>query len=206
MNEKFQWIFFDVGTTLVDEERAYNHRVYDMIKDTNILFEEFDKKRIELAKQGLDGNRETIQYFNLKKTPWHSEDEILYEDTIDVLSYLVNRGYKLGIIANQKQGLENRLAEFGILKYFDLVIASEEIGVSKPSKEIFEMAVDKVNFNPLECIMIGDRLDNDIFPAKQIGMKTIWMKQGLARYQDKSFAEDKADWIVNSFSELKDIF
>lgn len=147
MNEKFHWIFFDVGTTLVDEERAYNHRVYDMIKDTNITFDEFDKK-----------------------------------------------------------GLENRLAEFGILKYFDPVIASEEIGVSKPSKEIFEMAVAKVNFKPLECIMIGDRLDNDIIPAKQIGMKTIWMKQGLVRNQDKSLAEDCADWIVNSFSGLRDIF
>ena len=70
-----KWLFFDVGTTLVDEEKAYDHRVLDIIKDTNISFEEFDNKRIELAKRGLDGNSAAIKHFNLIKTPWHSEDE-----------------------------------------------------------------------------------------------------------------------------------
>ena len=48
-----KWIFFDVGTTLVDEEKAYDHRVFDMIKDTNITFEEFNNKRIELAREKI---------------------------------------------------------------------------------------------------------------------------------------------------------
>ena len=139
-----KWIFFDVGTTLVDEEKAYDHRAFDMIKDTNITFEEFNNKRIELAREGLDGNSAAIKYFNLNKTPWHSEDEILYEDTVDVLEYLTNKGYKLGVIANQKTGLKNRLEEFCILKYFDIVIASEEVGVSKPDKKIFNLALSKV--------------------------------------------------------------
>ena len=86
-----KWIFFDVGTTLVDEEKAYDHRVFDMIKDTNITFEEFNNKRIELAKCGLDGNSAAIKFFNLNKTPWHSEEEVLYEYTIDVLDYLKSK-------------------------------------------------------------------------------------------------------------------
>ena len=69
---KVKWVFFDVGTTLVDEEKAYYNRALDMIKDTNISFKEFDNKRIELARQGLDGNSAAIKYFNLNKTPWHS--------------------------------------------------------------------------------------------------------------------------------------
>lgn len=177
------WVFLDVGTTLVDEERAYNHRASEMIQNTNITFEEFDKKRIEFAKQGLDGNSNAIKYFNFKKTLWHYEDEILYNDTIEILEYLVNKGYKLGIIANQKSGLKNRLEKFCILKYFNLVIASEEVGVSKPNKKIFEIALLKANCKARECVMIGDRLDNDIIPATQIRMKTIWIRQGLAKYQ-----------------------
>ena len=98
-----KWLFFDVGTTLVDEEKAYDHRVLDIIKDTNISFEEFYNKRIELAKCGLDGNSATIKHFNLIKTPWYSVDEVLFKDTIDVLEYLKSKGYKLGIIANQKK-------------------------------------------------------------------------------------------------------
>ena len=93
-----------------------------------------------------------------------------------------SKGHKLGIIANQKKGLETRVSEFGILKYFDLVIASEEDLVSKPDKEIFNIALSKINSKPQECIMIGDRLDNDIIPASKLGMKTIWIRQGLAIY------------------------
>lgn len=202
----FKCIFFDVGTTLVDEEKAYDHRVLEMIKDTNISFEEFDNKRIEFARLGLEGNSAAIKFFNLNKTPWHSEDELLYEDTFDVLKYLKSKEYILGIIANQKKGLENRLEEFGILKYFDIVIASEEVGVSKPNKEIFNIALSKVNRMPQECVMIGDRLDNDIVPAKQIGMKTIWIRQGLAKYQEKSIGISNSNYIIDSLIELKNIF
>lgn len=203
MNIKF--IFFDVGTTLIDEELAYNHRVYEMIKNTNISFEEFNDKRIELSKKGLDGNSEAIKYFNLKKTSWYSEDEILYDYTIEVLEYLIKKGYKLGIIANQKKGLDIRLEKFGILKYFDIVIASEEVGVSKPDIKIFNIALSKIKCLPQECVMIGDRLDNDIVPAKQIGMRTIWIKQGLAKYYDMSLGIGKADYIVDKLNDIKDI-
>ena len=200
-----KYIFFDVGTTLIDEAKAYDHRVYEMIKDSDISFEEFDNKRIELTKLGLDGNSAAIKFFDLNKTPWHSEDEVLYEDTIDVLAYLKSKKYKLGIIANQKKGLEDRLIEFGILEYFDLVIASEEVGVSKPDKEIFNIALSKTSCKPHECIMIGDRLDNDILPANQIGMKTIWVRQGLAKYQDIKLGMENANFIVSSLSEIEDI-
>ena len=202
---KVKWVFFDVGTTLVDEEKAYYNRALDMIKDTNISFKEFDNKRIELAKCGLDGNNAAIKYFNLIKTPWYSEDEVLFKDTIDVLEYLKSKGYKLGIIANQKKGLETRLSEFGILKYFDLVIASEEVLLSKPDKEIFNIALSKINSKPQECIMIGDRLDNDIIPASNLGMKTIWIRQGLAIYQEIKLGIKYADYIVGSLKEIKEI-
>ena len=42
-----QWIFFDVGSTLVDETEAYDHRLRDMIEHTDITFSAFDEKRSE---------------------------------------------------------------------------------------------------------------------------------------------------------------
>ena len=67
-----KWIFFDVGSTLVDETKAYDHRVYDMIAGTDITFKAFDDVRMIFARQGLDGNASAIQHFGLTKTPWHS--------------------------------------------------------------------------------------------------------------------------------------
>ena len=91
-----KWIFFDVGSTLVDETEAYDHRVREMIAGTNISFEEFDDARIVLAQQGLDGNSAAIKHFGLTKTPWHSDDEVPYPDTHSTLAVLRQKGYKLG--------------------------------------------------------------------------------------------------------------
>lgn len=48
-----KWIFFDVGSTLVDETDAYDHRVRDMVAGTGITFEEFDNMRIVLDIQTM---------------------------------------------------------------------------------------------------------------------------------------------------------
>lgn len=53
--------------------------------------------------------------------------------------------------------------------------------------------------------MIGDRLDNDILPANQIGMITIWVKQGLAKYQDVKLGIKHATFAVSELFEIKDI-
>ena len=197
-----KWIFFDVGSTLVDETEAYDHRVRDMIAGTNITFEEFDGVRIALAKQGFDGNSAAVKYFGLTKTPWHSEDEVPYSDAQSTLAALRQNGYKLGIIANQNPGTANRLTHWGLRQYFDVIAASAELGCAKPDKEIFEKALQLAECTPEESIMVGDRLDNDIIPAKMIGMRTVWIKSGLAKYQGAELGEGVADFQISSLSEL----
>lgn len=197
-----KWIFFDVGSTLVDETEAYDHRVRDMIADANITFEEFDKVRIALARQGLDGNSAAIKHFGLTRTPWHSEDEKPYSDVHITLAVLCQKGYKLGVIANQKRGTAERLDAWGLRQYFDVIAASAEIGYAKPDKEIFEKAFQLAGCTAQESVMVGDRLDNDIIPAKAIGMKTVWVKNGLAKYQGAELGQGVADYQINTLSEL----
>ena len=50
--------------------------------------------------------------------------------------------------------------------------------------------------------MIGDRVDNDIVPAKKLGMKTVWIKQGFGALQEPLSQSEKADYTVNNLSEL----
>lgn len=197
-----KWIFFDVGSTLVDETEAYDHRVREMIAGTSITFKEFDDVRIALARQGLDGNSAAIKHFGLTKTPWHSEDEVPYSDAHSTLAALIDKGYDLGIIANQKHGTAERLDSWGLRQYFEVIAASAEIGYAKPDKEIFEKAFELAKCTAAESIMVGDRLDNDIIPAKAIGMKTVWVKNGLAQYQSAELGEGVADYQIGSLSDL----
>lgn len=197
-----KWIFFDIGSTLIDETEAYNHRVRDIIVGTNISFEEFDDVRIALAKQGLDGNSAAIKRLGLSKTPWHSEDEVPYPDAHNTLAALRDKGYRLGIIANQKLGTAERLESWGLRQYFDVIAASAELGYAKPDKKIFEKAFELAGCIAEESVMVGDRLDNDIIPAKAIGMKTVWVKNGLAQYQGAVLGKGVADYQIGSLAEL----
>ena len=203
---KAKWLFFDVGSTLIDETECYNQRIRDAISGTDITFEQFNEKRIEFAKQNKKGDIEAIKFFGLIKTSWHTELERPYPDAENVLRQLSDMGYKIGIIANQSEGTAQRLEKWGLMRYISLVLSSAEEGVAKPNPEIFLRALSRVECEPCEAVMIGDRLDNDIYPAKKLGMKTIWIKQGMASYQNPQNEVSTADFTVNSLSEIIDIF
>ena len=197
-----KWIFFDIGSTLIDEAEAYDHRAPEIIAGTNITYQEIDDMRIALARQGFDGNSAAVKHFGLTKTPWHSEDEAPYSGAQSTLKALRSKGYNLGIIANQKLGTAERLENWGLRQYFDVIAASAELGCAKPDKEIFEKALELAGCAAQESVMIGDRLDNDIIPAKAVGMKTVWVRNGLAKYQDTGLGESVADYQIGSLSEL----
>lgn len=199
-----KWIFFDVGSTLVDETEAYNYRIRDMIKGTGITFDQFSRQRIAFAKQGVNGDTEAIKYFGLAKTPWHSEDEVPFPDAEDTLRCLCGCGYRLGIIANQSFGTADRLRSWGLLGYFDVVAASAELGVAKPDRAIFEKALELAGCKAEEAVMVGDRLDNDMVPAKALGMKTVWMRKGLSVYQTP--CKGDVDISIDHLAEMKTVF
>ena len=113
--------------------------------------------------------------------------------------------YKLGIIANQTAGTQNRLDKWGIGKYFDVVVASAEAGYAKPDLQIFELALEQSGCMAKNAAMIGDRLDNDIVPAKKLGMKTIWARQEFAKHQKINDKSAQPDYTVDNLNELLEI-
>lgn len=202
---RIKWIFFDVGSTLIDETECYNHRIRDAIAGTDITFEKFNKKRILFAKQNLKGDIEALKFFGLTKTPWHFEDERPYEETEAVLNALWERGYSIGVIANQALGTKNRLENWGLMKYINLVIASAEEGVAKPDSEIFLRALKRADCLPENAFMIGDRIDNDIEPANRLGMNTIWVRQGFSIYQQPMNEYQKAGYIADRLKDVLEV-
>ena len=203
--KEINWLFFDVGSTLIDETECYNHRIRDAIEGTDITFEQFNEKRIFFAKQNLKGDIEALKFFGLTKNPWHFEDEKPYEDAEHVLKALYEKGYNIGVIANQSLGTEKRLEGWELLKYIKLVVASAEEGVAKPDSEIFLRALSRANCPTENAIMIGDRIDNDIEPANKLGMKTIWVKQGFAVYQTPMNEFQQADYAVDRLQDILEV-
>lgn len=59
---------------------------------------------------------------------------------------------------------------------------------------------------PDNSVMVGDRLDNDIAPAKKVGMKTVWIKQGLGGVANAIHKIEQADYTIENLAELLELF
>ncbi len=200
-----KWIFFDIGSTLVDESVAYQNRIERTIAGTNVTYDDFYNKIVEISKYNQSGYNKALEAYGLKTVPWNSDDEFVYPETENCLGEL-SKHYRIGIIANQNLGSEERLEKLGLLKHIDLVIASAEEGVAKPDLRIFQIALDRANCKPEEVIMVGDRIDNDIIPANKIGMTTVWIKQGFGSYAELKTVEEQPDYIVNNLVQITELF
>ncbi len=200
------WIFFDLGSTLIDETKADLRRIREMTEGTDVTEEMFCEKRLEMIRQGLSGDPATIAFFRLTKTPWHSEDETPYPDSEPALSALKRQNFKLGIIANQNPGTEQRLAEWNLLQYFDVIAASAELGIAKPDPGIFQWALKQAGCAARNAAMIGDRMDNDIAPAKRLGMHTVRLLRGLGAYHVPQTADEQPEYTIRSLTELLILF
>ena len=199
--QEIQWLFFDIGSTLVDEEKAYEARIKTAISGKNISYQLFYDKMLSYFKENKKGDLEALSFYGLERPAWRTDLETLYPQTKGILEQL-GQDYKLGIIANQLPGLEQPLNAFGILDYFSAIFSSADLGLAKPDPAIFRLALQKTNCLPHQAIMIGDRLDNDIVPARRIGMKTIWIKQGFSRLAQVKNLEEGADWTVEKLTDL----
>jgi putative hydrolase of the HAD superfamily len=200
-----KWIFFDLGSTLIDETEADERRIREMTAGTDVTPEAYREKRLECLRQGLPGDAAAIACFGLAKTPWHSELERPCPDAAPVLAELQRRGWRLGVIANQNPGTEERLAAWDLLQYFDVVAPSAELGVAKPDPAIFRWALDRADCKPGEAVMVGDRLDNDIAPAKALGFHTVRLLRGLGACQTPRSPEEEPDHTIRELAELMDL-
>lgn len=199
-----KYLFFDIGSTLVDESECVKKRCEVIIESNNIDRQEFYDRVEECAKTDSYAVRTAALYYGAEIPRWYGELEKLYPDTKMILEILSQK-YKLGVIANQVSGTKDRLDNWGIGKYFDVVVASAEAGCAKPDLKIFNLALEQAECKPNEAVMIGDRLDNDVVPAKQLGMKTVWVRQGFAKYQSISNETEKPDFIIDTIGDILDI-
>ncbi|MDE5748403.1 MAG: HAD family hydrolase [Acetatifactor sp.] len=201
MFEGVEWLFFDIGNTLFDEQRAFEHRLYEMAQEAGVEYDWLYREAIALYGQHQKGDLGMARRLGIELPKWHREDEAPYGDAQECLRML-SRKYKIGVIANQSPGTAERLEKYGLLRYIDLVVASAEEGVSKPDHRIFQIALDKSGCTPARAVMIGDRVDNDIIPAKAMGMHTIWLRCGIWRDWQITGEQEQADCVVHSLAEI----
>jgi putative hydrolase of the HAD superfamily len=110
--------------------------------------------------------------FEITQSNW-----ILEDDTLDILQQLKIQNYKLGIFSNagDDKDVQTLVENFGIRPRFDFVLTSAACYYRKPHARAFEIALAQWSIPPEDAVMVGDSLEADIFGARNLGMRAIWI-------------------------------
>ena len=178
-------VFFDVGETILDESRFW-YSWADWLRVPRFAFfgllgsvierGEHHRKVFELLRPGvtLDALRAERRADGVLDPV--AEERDLYPDTRPCLQALAAAGLRVGLVGNQPQPIESALAEMGL--QVDFIASSERWGVAKPAPEFFERVIDAAALPPAQIAYVGDRLDNDVFPARAAGMLAVFIRRG----------------------------
>jgi HAD superfamily hydrolase (TIGR01549 family) len=215
-----RWLFFDLGNTLIREEAATECRIRQLVGSLkrygrcssvedvrSALVEasrEFAPRLITRAIEKLTDDPECRRLIEAEAR-YPKELESPYEGAEQTLRALSSR-YLIGVIANQSVGTEERLATWGLMPFISFCLSSTKVGLEKPDPAIFDLALSQAGCTASQAVMIGDRLDNDIRPARLQGWKTIRIAQGFARFQSPRDRFDKADLTVAHVKLLVPVF
>lgn len=205
-------VFFDVGETLVDEQRLY--RDYAMRMEVTY---EFFMERIEAAMADRQPVRNVFSAvkpgFDFKAARAQREAEgkkfvigtgDIYHDAADALATLKARGYFIGIVGNQPATAETMLRESGLAA--DFIATSEGWGVAKPDPAFFAKVIEAAGMDPHHIAYVGDRVDNDVLPARASGMWPILIRRGpWGRAQWDWPEASQARHRIESLAELPEL-
>lgn len=195
-------IVFDVGETLVDESKAWVSQataagvpVFTFIALFGSLIERAEDHRKIWGELGIP--------------PPKSSPEItradLYPDVLPCIESARAAGFSIGIAGNQPAGAAEQLADAGLAA--DFIASSAQWGVNKPSEKFFERVVDETGVEASSILYVGDRLDNDILPARSMGMQTAFLLRGPWGHVHARWPEAQlADFRVDSLAALTELW
>jgi len=127
----------------------------------------------------------------------------LREGMLELIEKLRNKNFLLGLAANQPAGSLKIMEKLGILQYFKYKEVSGSTGLRKPDPRLLLESCKGLGVSPQEAIMVGDRIDNDIVPAKTIGMIAIRLISGRHANQQARSGYERPDADVHNVEELE---
>lgn len=120
---------------------------------------------------------------------------------IELLDYLTRRGYNLYILSNGFIEVQHKkLQSAGIEDYFERMVLSDEIGINKPDRRLFDYALEVTHSQAADTLMIGDNYDADILGAMQAGWGQIYFDRN-----HRGITTQEPQHTVHSLKEVMDI-
>lgn len=225
---KYEIIIFDADETLFDFKKSER----DAFKNTMLEFEieydenhhlkiyhdinaaiwkEFEEGLITQKKLKVERFKRLSEKLNTifdeiefakSYTKHLSYASYLYEDSTTLVENLY-KDYRLTIVTNGLKDVQDRrIRKSTIAKYFEDIVVSEEVMVSKPDPKIFELALNNINHtDKSKVIIVGDSLTSDIQGGINSGIDTCWFNPNRI----ENITNIKPTYEISNLMELKSI-
>jgi HAD superfamily hydrolase (TIGR01662 family) len=206
-------VVFDVGETLVDESREYGtwadwlgvpRHTFSSVFGAVIALGNDYREAFQYFQPGFSLDTERARRAEAGKPETFGESD-LYPDALPAMEALRAMGVWVGVAGNQTSRAGDILRKLDLPA--DLIATSDDWNASKPDAEFFRMLLSAVPWAAGEIIYVGDRLDNDLKPAKAAGMRTAFIRRGPWGYilEHHPDLPETADWRMTSLVELPEI-
>ncbi|WP_329060619.1 HAD family hydrolase [Amycolatopsis sp. NBC_01480] len=177
-------VVFDVGETILDETWEYGawadwldvpRHTFSSVFGAVIATGGDYRDAFQRFRPGFDLHAEREKRADAGVAEVFTADD-LYQDAVGCLSELCALGIRVGLAGNQTARNERTLR--GLDLPVDFIGTSENWGVEKPDDSFFEKVVEVAGVPRERILYVGDRLDNDVWPAQRCGLATAWIRRG----------------------------
>jgi putative hydrolase of the HAD superfamily len=163
----------------------------------------FFRRVLQLARRGApaaaqvsDGGADLVHIEAVAERIWqqHLVDNLWSRPlpgVVPALESLRAAGLRMAVVSNSEGTLAALLDRMDFTRHFDTVVDSWVLGVTKPSPEIFQAALDRLGARAEEAIMVGDSFKADVLGAQAAGIRAALIDPGdlyrdarVARFPD----------------------
>lgn len=219
-------VFFDLFFTLITPTYNLEQNEYDILKLSQEEWESYAEEsslynkralgHITTSEQIIETIIETIPYTYSKEQKLQvlqAREQRMYnalnnvsEEIITTLKWLKAKGLKLYLISNADFIDCKHWVDSTLYPFFDDAIFSCNVGLLKPDKQIYQLALNRSNLNPDNCLYVGDGGSDELVGAKRAGMMTVFSEYLEKKPIDiRKNLSKVADYHITKFSQLINI-
>ena len=114
----------------------------------------------------------------------------------------ISSEFEVGIAGQYGREVLDALDDASLTRYFAHLYTQDDFAITKPDPRYLEQIARACGHEPMNCIMVGDRIDKDVIPAKQVGMGTILIRVGLHRNQKPRIPSEIPDMELDTIEGL----
>jgi len=123
----------------------------------------------------------------------------------EVLETLKSNGFRLGVVTNGEDYGQNRKVDYLSLRtHVDSIVISGVVGCKKPDPAIFDHACRELEVEASQCWFVGDHPVNDVVAARQVGMRSVWIRDDHTSHEWPE-GEAKPGYEIGTLLELLEI-